>query len=139
MLLVDPEQIKQVLINVLINAIQAQTEGGSIAIRGRAESGDWITSVQDAGPGISGEQLERIFDPFFTTKREGTGLGLSISYQLVKNNGGRIRATSKPGQGACFISHFRLLINHETHENREGIIDPFRFVYFVVTFRFWGC
>ncbi len=109
MILVDPDQIKQVLINILVNAIQAQTGGGNIAIRGKIGSGEWITSIQDAGPGISSEQLDKIFDPFFTTKREGAGLGLSISYQLVKNNGGRIMATSKLGQGACFDIAFPMV------------------------------
>ncbi len=106
LIFVDPEQTKQVLINILINAIQAQSKGGRIDIEGHVEAGEWITSIQDAGPGIGSEQLEKIFDPFFTTKREGTGLGLSISYQLVKNNGGRIWATSKPGHGACFFVSF---------------------------------
>ena len=101
-ILVDPEQVKQVIINVLINAIQAQPGGGRITIRGVIEAGELAVSIQDAGPGMSPEQLDRIFDPFFTTRREGTGLGLSISFQLVKNNGGRIRATSEPGQGSCF-------------------------------------
>ena len=87
-ILVDPEQIKQVLINLIINAIQAQPEGGKIVVSGKTGTDEWIGSVKDSGPGISSEQLDRIFDPFFTTKREGTGLGLSISYQLVKNNGG---------------------------------------------------
>jgi signal transduction histidine kinase len=105
-ILVDPEQIKQVLINILVNAIQAQKVGGRITISGESTAGEWITSIEDAGPGISSEQLDRIFDPFFTTKREGTGLGLSISYQLVTNNGGRIRATSKPGSGARFEVSF---------------------------------
>jgi two-component system sensor histidine kinase HydH len=101
-IVVDPEQIKQVLINILINAIQAQHDGGSILISGKVEHGEWITCIQDAGPGMTREQLDRVFDPFFTTKREGTGLGLSISYQLVKNNGGRIWASSELGKGACF-------------------------------------
>ncbi len=108
---VDPEQIKQVLINILINAIQAQSKGGSILVTERTENGEWIGAIQDAGPGISPEQLDRIFDPFFTTKREGTGLGLSISYQLVKNNEGRIWATSKPGQGACFFTSFPVSVS----------------------------
>jgi len=107
--LVDPEQVKQVLINVLINAIQAQSQGGRINIEGYVEAGAWIASVQDAGPGISPEQLDRIFDPFFTTKREGTGLGLSISYQLVKNNCGRIWVSSEPGRGARFLVSFPLV------------------------------
>jgi two-component system, NtrC family, sensor histidine kinase HydH len=105
-ILVDPEQVKQVLINILINAIQAQPGGGRIAIEGHREAGELIISIRDSGSGITAEQLDRIFDPFFTTRREGTGLGLSISFQLVKNNGGGIRATSEPGRGACFYVSF---------------------------------
>jgi signal transduction histidine kinase len=99
---VDPEQVKQVLINILINAIQAQPGGGRITIQCSAEAGESIISIQDYGSGINSDQVDHIFDPFFTTKREGTGLGLSISFQLVKNNGGRIWVTSEPGQGSCF-------------------------------------
>jgi|WetSurMetagenome_2_1015567.scaffolds.fasta_scaffold09579_2 two-component system, NtrC family, sensor histidine kinase HydH len=105
-ILVDPEQIKQVLINILINAIQAQPGGGRIAIQGDIQADQLVISIRDSGPGMPLEQLDRIFDPFFTTRREGTGLGLSISFQLVKNNGGRIRATSEPGQGSCFHVSF---------------------------------
>jgi two-component system, NtrC family, sensor histidine kinase HydH len=105
-ILVDPEQIKQVLINILINAVQAQPAGGKIIIQGNVDSGAAIISIEDSGPGIKPGHLASIFDPFFTTRREGTGLGLSISYQLVKNNGGRIWATSEPGQGACFHVSF---------------------------------
>jgi signal transduction histidine kinase len=101
-ILVDPEQVKQVLINILINAIQAQPGGGKITIRGEVEVDNLIIVIQDSGPGIKPEQLDTIFDPFFTTKHEGTGLGLSISYQLIKNNGGTIQVTSELGQGACF-------------------------------------
>jgi len=106
---VDPEQVKQVFINILINAIQSQSNGGEIAVSGKLESGEWITSIQDSGPGISPEKLEKIFDPFYTTKKEGTGLGLSISYQLVKNNSGRIWATSESGQGSCFLVGFPII------------------------------
>jgi two-component system sensor histidine kinase HydH len=108
MISVDPEQVKQVLINILINAVQAQPGAGGIGIRGYVEAGEWITAIRDAGSGIDPEQLEKIFDPFFTTKREGTGLGLSISYQLVRNNGGRIWATSEMGHGTCFFVGFPL-------------------------------
>lgn len=107
-ILVDPEQIKQVLINILINAIQAQPDGGRIIIQGDIEAGDLTLSVRDNGSGMSPEQLDHIFDPFFTTRREGTGLGLSISFQLVKNNGGRIQAASEPGKGSCFTLSFPL-------------------------------
>ncbi len=103
---VDPEQIKQVLLNILINAIQVQPNGGKVLIRVANESNELVISIQDNGPGIPPEELNRVFDPFFTTKREGTGLGLSVSYQLVANNGGRIRVTSPPRQGACFSVSF---------------------------------
>jgi two-component system sensor histidine kinase HydH len=105
-ILVDPEQVKQVLINLLINAIQAQPDGGNITIRAYTEAGNSIASIQDSGLGINRDQLDTIFDPFFTTKREGTGLGLSISYQLVQNNGGRIWVTSESGKGSCFYVSF---------------------------------
>lgn len=105
-ILVDPEQIKQVLLNILINAIQVQPSGGKIEVRVSRDSNEVVISVQDFGPGIAAENLDRIFDPFFTTRREGTGLGLAISYQLVSHNGGRISAKSFPGQGACFRISF---------------------------------
>jgi two-component system sensor histidine kinase HydH len=101
-ILVDPEQVKQVLINILINAIQAQPGGGKITIQAHIEARELILSIKDNGSGIAPEQLGHIFDPFFTTRREGTGLGLSTSYQLVKNNGGRIWATSESDLGSCF-------------------------------------
>lgn len=99
---VDPEQVKQVLINILLNAVQAQPEGGEVRIHGALEGDTLEIAVEDDGPGIDPEKMESIFDPFFTTRREGTGLGLSISYQLVRNNGGEIRVSSPPGRGACF-------------------------------------
>jgi len=105
-ILVDPEQIKQVLLNILINAIQVQPSGGRIEIRISRDTKDVVISVQDFGPGIAAEDLEHIFEPFFTTRREGTGLGLAISYQLVTRNGGSISAESTPGQGACFRIRF---------------------------------
>jgi signal transduction histidine kinase len=105
-IMVDPEQIKQVLLNILINAIQVQPSGGKIEIRVSHDANDVVISVRDFGPGIAAQNLDRIFEPFFTTKREGTGLGLAISYQLVNHNGGRIRVESPPGQGACFWISF---------------------------------
>ncbi len=112
--LVDPEQIKQVLLNIMINAIQIQPQGGKVLIRIFRDSEELVVSMQDSGPGIKPEHFDRIFDPFFTTKRDGTGLGLSISYQLVSGNGGRIRATSPPGKGACFILSFPVAVSSPT-------------------------
>jgi signal transduction histidine kinase len=106
LIFVDPEQVKQVLVNILINAVQAQPNGGKITIGGENKSVDLILSIQDSGVGMAPDQLDRIFDPFFTTRCEGTGLGLSISFQLVKNNGGRIWAESESGRGSCFYVSF---------------------------------
>jgi len=103
---IDKSRLQQALLNLLINAIQAMPEGGTLGVAIRAgESPDEIRiDVADTGKGIPQEQLDSIFDPFFTTKKEGegTGLGLSVTYGIIKKHGGRITVTSKPGQGSIF-------------------------------------
>jgi two-component system, NtrC family, sensor kinase len=102
----DEKKIKQVLINLLMNAIHAVGCNGLIIIAtGINESASRVlVEVSDTGHGISQENLTRIFDPFFTTKPtgEGTGLGLSVSYGIVKGHGGNITVKSEPGKGAAF-------------------------------------
>lgn len=99
---VDPEQIKQVLLNLVINAVQATPNGGKISLRANRD-GDWVrVEVEDAGVGISPEDMERVFDPFFTTRSSGTGLGLSISYQIVSQHGGHIAIRRNPERGMTF-------------------------------------
>ncbi|ADH84982.1 c-type heme family protein [Desulfurivibrio alkaliphilus] len=103
----DENKIKQVFLNLLLNARQAmQDEGGEIEIKSLllAPSGPVRIEVRDNGPGIESEDLSKIFDPFFSTKRtgEGTGLGLSVSYGIVKEHGGEIRVASRIGQWTCF-------------------------------------
>ena len=107
----DSNQLIQVFLNLVVNAEQAireVRESGTIRVRmGRGAAGDaqvWA-SVQDDGPGVPAEILEKIFDPFFTTKRpgRGTGLGLSISMAIVREHGGEIRVQSAPGGGAVFL------------------------------------
>ncbi|MHA7837253.1 MAG: ATP-binding protein [bacterium] len=107
------DQIHQVVLNLALNAIQASGPGGSISIAVEADGAgsdpDGVRiRFQDAGEGISEENLERIFDPFFTTKDpdKGTGLGLMISHQIVADHGGRIEVESTPGVGSTF--HVRL-------------------------------
>ncbi len=97
----DSDQIRQVLLNVLLNAIQAMDRGGQLSIRSHYEGRNSraVVEVSDTGPGVAPDQLEHIFDPFFSTKSNGTGLGLSISHQLVENHGGRIIAVSNPDRG----------------------------------------
>jgi two-component system NtrC family sensor kinase len=105
-MVLDEKKIKQVLINLLMNAKHAVGKAGVIKLRTRLNSdGRQVTiEVTDNGYGIEGKNLSRIFDPFFTTKPtgEGTGLGLSVSYGIIKKHGGDIFVDSKPGRGATF-------------------------------------
>ena len=99
-----PQELKQVFLNLIINASQAVQSGETIEIVTRSH-GDCVSiEVRDQGCGIPPDQIARVFDPFFTTKPvgEGTGLGLSISYQIVKQHGGDISVESTPGEGTCF-------------------------------------
>lgn len=97
--LVDSEQIKQVMINIMINGIQSMPQGGILNVKTEELNDNVLISIEDEGVGIESENLFRIFDPFFTTKDSGTGLGLSISYQLMKKNGGAISAYKNSNKG----------------------------------------
>lgn len=98
------QELKQVFLNLLINAIQAIDEGGRILVRTRSAGKAVVVTIEDDGHGIEPRVLERIYDPFFTTKPEGegTGLGLAISNEIVGRHGGFIELDSMPGQGARF-------------------------------------
>jgi PAS domain S-box-containing protein len=97
-------KLNQVVMNLVMNAIDACPEGGTVTVRTRAEDDGVRLDVLDTGTGIPAEIRERIFDPFFTTKPigVGTGLGLSISYGIVQDHGGKIEVDSTPGQGTRF-------------------------------------
>ncbi|MFO7737249.1 MAG: ATP-binding protein [Desulfatiglandaceae bacterium] len=103
--MLDEKQIQQVLINLLLNAVQAIGETGIISIRTDVDSGKRCVRVEiaDTGCGIPDDHISKIFDPFFSTKSNGTGLGLSVSYGIVQKHKGSIRALSRPGEGAHFI------------------------------------
>ncbi len=105
---IDRDQIKQVVLNLLHNALHAMPEGGELSIRTKTRQRNkkkWLTmAVQDNGKGISADDLARIFEPFFTTKADdgGTGLGLAVSYGIVTDHDGFIEVDSAPNEGACF-------------------------------------
>jgi len=101
-----PSQLQQVFTNLILNAVQAMPEGGTLTLasRMRQDLNAVEISFTDTGKGISEENLDKIFEPFFTTKKvgEGTGLGLSVSYGLIKNHGGEIKVKGKKDQGTTF-------------------------------------
>jgi len=97
----DAGQLRQVFVNILLNACEAMGSGGRLTVASRpAGADDGVeVSIADTGPGIAPEHLARVFDPFFTTKEKGTGLGLSVAYGIVQRHGGRIDAQSRAGEG----------------------------------------
>ncbi|MCZ7625276.1 MAG: ATP-binding protein [Candidatus Methylomirabilis sp.] len=104
----DPYLLEQVFVNLLLNALDAMPDGGSVLVAAQARDDLIEVRVEDTGSGIAPESLPRIFDPFFTTKKvgEGTGLGLSVVYGIVKDHGGTIEVTSEPGAGTAFLITF---------------------------------
>jgi len=103
---VDDAQVKQVLMNVILNAIQACPAHGLVSVTTRSDGASCIVAVADSGPGISPEHLDRIFDPFFSTKEAGSGLGLFVAQQIVTQHGGHIEIAPRPGGGTVFSIHF---------------------------------
>lgn len=104
----DPEQLKEVLVNIIVNACEAMRHGGEIVIEERVERGGprpamAVIRVADNGPGIPDSVKGKVFQPFFTTKEEGTGLGLSIAARIIEEHRGEIGVTSKEGEGTRFI------------------------------------
>jgi signal transduction histidine kinase len=118
---VDPDQIEQVLVNLVKNAAESVGEGGRIVLRSRSSLVRWagrtkpavILEVGDNGPGLAPEVQPRIFDPFFTTKEGGTGLGLSIAARIVEQHGGTILCHSAAEDGTTFSIVLPLAENHE--------------------------
>jgi signal transduction histidine kinase len=99
---IDPTQIQQVLVNLIKNALQAMTRGGTLSLQtGEGSDGVWA-SVADTGGGIPQDQINRIFEPFYTTKKKGTGLGLMIVQRIVRAHGGRMELESQVGRGTTF-------------------------------------
>ena len=104
----DEVQVKQALVNLVKNAVQAMTNGGTLSVATLADpDGVWV-HVADTGGGISQEKMNRIFQPYFTTKEKGTGLGLMIVQRIIREHGGRIELESNTGEGTLFRLWFPL-------------------------------
>ncbi len=109
---IDPTQLGQVLLNLVLNAAQAAGEGGRVRVVAEpgGEDRSALLTVTDDGPGIPPEVREHLFEPFFTTKGEGgTGLGLSIVFGIVTRSGGSVRCDSEPGEGTTFTVELPLV------------------------------
>jgi signal transduction histidine kinase len=113
---IDAERMKQVVINLVQNAIEAMPEGGAVTIESGVVDGRAQVVVEDSGPGLP-DGLD-IFQLFVTTKARGTGLGLSIAQQIVLEHGGEISARNEPGQGARFVISLPLT---PAEQGREGM------------------
>jgi two-component system, sporulation sensor kinase E len=98
----DPDQIKQVLVNLISNAVQAMPSGGSVHVGGSADDEFVNLTVRDEGVGIPQEEIAHIFDPFRTTRDGGTGLGLTIVHRILEQHQGHVRVSSEPGRGTTF-------------------------------------
>jgi signal transduction histidine kinase len=110
---VDVEALKQVVVNIGLNAIQAMPEGGKLIVESQKTDTGFLIKFTDTGVGMDEEQIQKIFDPFYTTKEigKGTGLGLSVTYSLVKSMHGEISVESSKGKGACFKLAFSMAMN----------------------------
>jgi two-component system NtrC family sensor kinase len=101
----DADQMRQVVLNIVLNAAEAMVQGGALRLSSRTAAGERAIELRfaDNGPGIPDDVKAKIFEPFFTTKRTGTGLGLSIAYGIVERHHGQLRVESTPGGGTTFV------------------------------------
>ena len=106
-MMADRVQLQQVLMNLMLNGIEAMKEtGGVLTLKSQPEDGRVAISVSDTGPGLPAENAEQSFTAFYTTKVQGSGMGLAISRSIVESHGGHLWATANNGRGATF--HFTL-------------------------------
>jgi signal transduction histidine kinase len=125
---VDKDQIKQVFLNILLNAVQATPENGEITVVSRSftknpEETFLQIEIRDTGSGIPAQELEHIFTPFYTTKIQGSGLGLSISHQIVEEHHGYIEVESQVSRGTAFNVNLPLNANSLKQRRREVTVQ----------------
>ena len=111
----DAELLHRAISNLVLNAIDAMPQGGTLTLRSRDERGKVVIEVADTGAGLTPEECERIFTPYYTSKQHGTGLGLAIVQSVISDHGGRIHVRSEPGEGTTFV--IELPRNAESAQN----------------------
>ena len=125
MIVVDPSQMQQVFINMIINAAEAMEDGGQLTLKTRMDPADEFVEIEitDTGHGIPEEHMEKLFDPFFTTKEvgHGTGLGLAISYGIIKEHKGTISVESEVDQGTSFLIRLPTKVMEELANGRGEV------------------
>jgi PAS domain S-box-containing protein len=118
-ILADPDQLRQVFANIILNAIQAMPQGGRLVVKSEAPSPGWVAvSFADTGAGIPEQDLGRLFEPLFSTKAKGIGLGLAVTKTLVEGHGGTIRVQTEMGKGSTFT--VRLPISRQEEKQHGG-------------------
>lgn len=124
----DASQLHQVLVNLVVNAVQAMPNGGKLTISTRALTDAVLLLVKDTGTGMTDEVKKNIFTPFFTTKQvnQGTGLGLAVVHGIVASHGGVIRFASEEGRGTCFEISLPVAEDHDAAEERENVPNAAR-------------
>ncbi|HFQ89577.1 MAG TPA: sensor histidine kinase [Desulfobulbus sp.] len=100
---IDPAGIRQILLNGILNALQAMPDGGRLTLRTYCNHGEINCAIIDTGTGINDTDLNRVFDPFFTSKEEGTGMGLAVAWNIAQQHDGRLEIDSRPGHGTTLI------------------------------------
>ena len=115
----DPEQLKQVLLNLVMNAIQAMPRGGNIVLAAQQDETTGTIEVRDQGCGMSDDDLDRMFDPFFTTKERGSGLGLSVAHQIVSQHKGTLTVARNSSEGTTIRISLPLRLRPEHGEGKN--------------------
>jgi PAS domain S-box-containing protein len=113
----DSNQLSQVFVNLILNAVDAMPQGGTLTVRSAVKEAAVVIEFEDTGSGISKENLTKIFDPFYTTKEKGTGLGLAVSYNIVKKMNGTLTVESEPNKGTTFTITMPLDGRDVVHES----------------------
>jgi len=117
----DETKLKQVFLNIILNAAQAMEGNGKLTISTIIDKKHIKVKIQDTGPGIPPENMGKLFSPFFTTKEKGTGLGLAISYGIVERHGGKIDVDSELGKGSTFIISLPISIDEEDEKFKRHL------------------